>query len=268
MKDLPLLPGEVDKAVDVYLYVLINIGVLIYLPSEDTEPVGRIGVAVRDGGVIGFEDEGEVRELIAEAVRAGGRGGHERVIADAGALELVHGGEQQRLKLRAALGGGIDAQARTDALQRERHAQQPPALIKPRLGSAAVLCGGLARKAGEAQHFRIERERVPADAAELTLGLVAVLLGDDHQSAAMRRRHIALYFVYDGRRLAGAGLAGHQSEQMSVLLFTVFVMDKQMYENYSCDILSKSAAAYKPDAKNRLKFEFFIDKFKEMCYRT
>ena len=44
--------------------------------------------------------------------------------------------------------------------------------------------------------------------------------------------------------------------------------DKQMYENYSCDILSKSAAAYKPNAKNRLKFEFFIDKFKEMCYRT
>ena len=209
MKDLPLLPGEVNKAVDIYLHVYVNIGALVYLPGKDGEPVGRVGVAVCDGGVIGFEDEGEVGELIAEAVRAGGRGGHERVIADAGALKLVHGGEQQRLKLRAALGGGIDAQARTDALQRERHAQEPPALIEPRLGSAAVLCGGLARKAGEAQDFGIQREPVPADAAELALGLVAVLLGDDHQGAAMRRGHIALYFVYDGRRLAGTGLADH-----------------------------------------------------------
>ena len=91
MKYLPLLPGEVDKAVDVYLYVRVNVGVLVYLPGKDGEPVGRVGVAVRDGGVLGFEDEGEVGELIAEAVRAGGRGGHERVIADAGALELVHG---------------------------------------------------------------------------------------------------------------------------------------------------------------------------------
>ena len=36
MKYLPLLPGEVDKAVDVYLYVRVNVGVLVYLPSEDT----------------------------------------------------------------------------------------------------------------------------------------------------------------------------------------------------------------------------------------
>ena len=111
MKDLPLLPGEVDKAVDVYLHVRVNIGILVYLPGKDGQPVGRVGVAVCDGGIVGFEDEGEVGELIAEAVRTGGRGGHERVIADAGALELVHGGEQQRLKLRTALGGGIDAQA-------------------------------------------------------------------------------------------------------------------------------------------------------------
>ena len=73
MYDLPLLPGEVDKAVDVYLYAHIDVGVLIYLPGKDTEPVGRVGMAVRDGGVIGFEDEGEVGELIAKAVRTGGR---------------------------------------------------------------------------------------------------------------------------------------------------------------------------------------------------
>ena len=161
MKYLPLLPGEVDKAVDVYLYAAVDVGVLVYLPGEDGESVGRVGVSVCDGGVIGFENEGEVGELIAETVRAGGRGRHERVIADTGALELIHGGEQQRLKLRAALGGGIDAQTRADALQRKRHAQESPTLIEPRLGSAAVLCGGLARKTSEAQDFGIQREPSP-----------------------------------------------------------------------------------------------------------
>ena len=65
MKDLPLLPGEVNKAVDVYLHVYVNVGVLVYLPGKDGEPVGRVGVAVRDNGVIGFGDEGRGRRSLS-----------------------------------------------------------------------------------------------------------------------------------------------------------------------------------------------------------
>ena len=72
---------------------------------------------------------------------------------------------------------------------------------------AAELGIELSGQAREAKHLCVQRKAVPANAAQLTLGLMAVLLGNDEQSAAEASIHSVLDSRHDRRSFARAGLA-------------------------------------------------------------
>ena len=216
MEHLSFLTGEIDKAVDIHARVRKVAG--LYLLCEKAEPVRGVGMAVGDGGVVGFNYERKLRELVAQAVGAGGGGGAEFGVSDAGGLELIHGGQQHGLQLRTALRRGIHTQARTEVPQREGHAQQPAALVEPGSSRPTAARGHLPREAGEAEHLGIQREPVPAAPAELAFGLMAVLLRDYEHNPALPVFHAALYFIYDGSGLAGTRTACNESEHSPVSL--------------------------------------------------
>ncbi len=209
--DRLLLAREVDKAVDVNA-VAFSDAARGKLFGKQVEPVGGIGAAVGDHGVVAFEHESHVPELLGERALGLRGGGEEHLGRDRGALALVHGGKQGRLQLGLPRGGAVELQARGDLGERQRHAQQPPALVEPGRGRAALLLQHTAGKTREAEDLGVERETVAAARAELSFRLVAVLLGHDEHAAAETLFHGLGQLGDDGRGLARAGPADDQSE--------------------------------------------------------
>ena len=208
---LLLLPREVDEAVHIDLRAGRE-AARVDLGGEQREPVGGVGAAVCDHALVGVQHQRQIPQLVAQPVGTGVRRGVQHVGVDAGGLEFVHRGEQQVLHLRPALGVPVDREPRAHTLEGQRHAQHAPALIQPGGGGAAELCGRAAGETRKAQHLRVERQPVAADAAELALGLVAVLLRHEQDVVADPALHIRLDFGNDGGGLARAGPADQKSK--------------------------------------------------------
>ena len=206
-----LLTREVDEAVDIDAVFAAD-PARGDLFGEQVQAVGGVGAAVGDHGVVALEHERKVPKLLRERALGPFRGREEHLGRDRGALALVHGGEQGRLQLGLARGRAVELQARGDLGERQRHAQQPPALVEPGRGGAALLLQHAARQAREAEDLGIERKAVAAAGAELPFGLVAVLLGHDEEPPAEALFHGLADLGDDGRGLARAGLADDQSE--------------------------------------------------------
>ena len=205
-----LLRGEVGKPVDIHARRVET--AVRDLLCEHREPVGGVGGALRGHGVKGRAEQREIRELLSQIPAAFGGGFLKRFGRHAGELQLVHGGEQRLLHLGAARGGGEDLQPRRDLAHGPRHAQQPPALVERHGGAAAHLGGDLPREAREAQHLGIERRAVAADAPQLPLGLVAVLLGHDQKLPRPLFQHRRADLMHQRRGLAGARRAVSDSK--------------------------------------------------------
>ena len=129
--------------------------------------------------------------------------------------ELVHRGQKLTLQLRRAPGARVDAQPRVYGVERQRHAQQPPARVQRTPSASAELGLHLTRKAREGQHLSVQRQARPRDARKLALGLVAVLLRHQQAAPALVRRSGAAYFVHDERGLARARAACYESQHCS-----------------------------------------------------
>ena len=209
--DRLLLAREVDEAVDVDEAALAEAaGGNLF--GKQVEPVRGVGAAVRDHGVIALEHERHVPELLRERALGLLRGGEQHRGRDRGAFALVRGGEQGRLQLGLARGGAVELQARSDLGERERHAQQPSALVEPGRGRAAVLLQHTAREPREAEDLGVKGKAVAAAGAQLALGLMAVLLGHDEEPPAETLFHGLADLGDHGRGLARAGPADDQSE--------------------------------------------------------
>ena len=175
------------------------------------QPVGGVGVPLRGHGVIRREHEREVAQLVAQIAGAARGRGFERVGRDARGLELVDRAEERLLHLRPAGGRAEQPQPRRHLAQRQRHAQQPPALIEQRSLARAGLRRDAARQPREAQHLGVQTQTVAAGGAQCALGLVAVLLRHEQHLPRRARR--------DGRADApheqvGLAAGGRAIEQM------------------------------------------------------
>ena len=122
------------------------------------------------------------------------------------------GGEQKTLGLRPAAGPVVDLQPGTHGVQGQGHAEELPALVQHGSGLAPVKLGHAAGKTREAEHLRREGETVPADAAELPLGLMAVLLRHQEHMVLFPVFHCPAQFLIDGRGLAGPGLSDDEAQ--------------------------------------------------------
>ena len=208
---LPLLKREIYESVNIYMVVRSH-GAVEYLPGKHSQTVGRVGVSVRYDGVVGFKDQRHVRKLVPKPAGAVLRGRIERPGIDSGGLQAVHRREQRRLRLRPAPRRTVHAQSRRRAVQRQRHAQQPPALIEIWRRAAALLGRYAPRKPGEAHNLGVQRHTVAADAAQLALRLMAVLLRNYEQAASLLFENRRMYFIYDRCGLARTGAAGKKSQ--------------------------------------------------------
>ena len=188
-EDLLLLAREVDKAVHIDPGAPVK-AAAVDGPGKPCEPVGGVRPAVCDHALIGLEHQGQVLQLVAQGVRAGGRRLREHFSVDACGLELVHRLQQHSLHLGPALGRAVDLQPRAHPLQGQRHAEHAPALVEPGRRRAAAFGLEAAGKTREAQYLGIEGETVPAGTAELPLGLMAVLLGHEQDAALFPALHI------------------------------------------------------------------------------
>ena len=208
---LALLAGEVDKAVDVDAAPAAD-PARGDLPGEEGEPVVGVGAAVCHDGVVALEHERHVPQLFAQRPALLLRGLIEHPGRDGGGLALVHGGKQRRLQLGAAGGRAVELEARADGVHGQRHAQHPPALVEPGGGRAALLLHHAPREAGEGEHLGIAREGIAAFLAQLALGLVAVLFGDDEHAAAAAAADRLGDLGDHGRGLAASRAADDESK--------------------------------------------------------
>ena len=88
----------------------------------------------------------------------------------------------------------------------------PAALIEIWRRAAALLGRYAPRKSGEAHDLGVQRHAVAADAAQLALRLMAVLLRNYEQAASPLFENRRMYFIYDRRSLARTGAAGKKSQ--------------------------------------------------------
>ena len=221
--DLKLLLCEVDKAVYIHVRAAAEYAAG-YLRFKHGEPVGGVGAAAAHNGVIAFKHERKVGKLVTERVIHFRRCTRQRLARHAGGFQLVHRMKQHILKLRLSLCARIHAQPRRRCLERERHAQKPPALVERGPRAAAVQAHHAPRKAGERKHLRIQRERVAAAQAELPLRLVAVLLRHDEKSLPLAVVYGITYLLNDGRGLADTRAADYQSEHRPFPFLTFFCL--------------------------------------------
>ena len=63
---LSLLKREIYESVDIYMVIRPH-GAVEYLPGKHGQPVGGVGVSVRYDGVVGFEYQRHVRELVPKS---------------------------------------------------------------------------------------------------------------------------------------------------------------------------------------------------------
>ena len=187
------------------------------LLREHAQPVRRVCSSVCDNAVISFEYKPQVVQLIAKRALAGLRGIEQLLARHAGAFELVHGAEQHRLKLGLAPRRTVNAQPRIQPVGSQRHAQKSAALVEVFVSRTAALGAYLARKSRERQHLGIQRQAVAAHGAQLALGLVAVLLGNE-QYIPLAAVRAAPDLVHDRRAFARAGRAVEYSEHSSTAL--------------------------------------------------
>ena len=174
------------------------------------QPVGGVGVALRGHGVIRREHERKVAQLVAQVAGAARGRGFQRVGRDARGLELVDRAEERLLHLRPAGGRTEQPQPRRHLAQRQRHAQQPPALIEQRRLARAGLRRDAARQPREAQHLGVQTQAVAAGGAQRALGLVAVLLRHEQHLPRRARRNGRADAPHEQVGLAAGGRAIEQ----------------------------------------------------------
>ena len=208
---------EVEEAVDVHARVGDDrAGADLF--GEQIEPLRGVGPAVGHDGVVAFEHERHVPELVGERALGLRGGGVERLGRDGRAFALVRGGEQRALHLRSPRGRAVEPQARADLAERERHAQHPPALVEPVRSRAALFGEDAPREAREAEDLGVKRKAVAAALAQLALGLVAVLLGHEEHAAAAALADRSGDLFHDGGRFAAAGPADDQPQHRAHFL--------------------------------------------------
>ena len=152
------------------------------------QAVGGVCVTLRGHGVIRREHKREIAQLVAQISGAARGGLLERVGRDARGLELVDRAKQRLLHLRPAGSRTEQPQPRRDLIERQRHAQQPSALIEQRRVTRAGLRRDAARQSREAQHLGVQTQTVAAGGAQRALGLVAVLLRHEQHLPRRARR--------------------------------------------------------------------------------
>ena len=152
------------------------------------QTVGGVCVALRGHGVIRREHEREIAQLVAQIAGAACGGLFKCVGRDARGLELVDRAEQRLLHLRPAGSRAEQPQPRRDLIERQRHAQQPSALIEQLRLARAGLGRDAARQPREAQHLGVQTQAVAAGGAQRALGLVAVLLRHEQHLPRLARR--------------------------------------------------------------------------------
>ena len=206
-----LLGGEVQEAVHIDPGFRAD-GTFLDLPGQQGQSVGGVRVAICHHRVIGLLNEGQVLQLLLEPLAAALRRGLQLLRADAGGLQLLQGGEQKALGLRPAAGAVVDLQPGAHGVQGQGHAKKLPALVQQRRGQTAPKLGHAARQTREAEDLRREGETVPADAAELPLRLVAVLLRHQQHIVLFPVFHRPAQLLVDGRGLAGPGLSDDEAQ--------------------------------------------------------
>lgn len=187
------------------------------LLRKHAQPVGRVCPSVCDNAVIRLEYKPQVVQLVAQRALAGLGGVKQPLARHAGAFELVHGAEQHRLKLGLAPRRAVNAQPRIQPVGSQRHAQKSAALVEVFICRAAALGAYLARKSRERQHLGVQRQAVAAHGAQLALGFVAVLLGNE-QDVPLAAVRAAADLVHDRRAFACACRAVEYSEHSSTAL--------------------------------------------------
>ena len=206
-----LLSGEVQEAVHIDP-ILRTHGALLDLLCQQGQPVGGVRVAVCHHRVVGLLDKGQILQLLLQPLAAALRGGLQLLRRDTGGLQLLQSGEQEALGLRPAVGPVVDLQTGAHGVQGQSHAEKLSALVQHGRRQASVKLGHAAGKAREAEHLRREGETVPADAAELPLRLVAVLLRHQEHMVLFPVFHCPAQFLIDGRGLAGPGLSDDEAQ--------------------------------------------------------
>ena len=166
---------------------------------------------------VAIEYKPQVVQLIAQRALAGLGGVKQPLARHAGAFELVHGAEQHRLKLGLAPRRAVNAQPRIQPVGSQRHAQKSAALVEVFVCRTAALGAYLARKSRERQHLGVQRQAVAAHGAQLALGLVAVLLGNE-QDVPLAAVRAAADLVHDRRAFARTCRAVEYSEHSSTAL--------------------------------------------------
>ena len=170
-----LLGGEVQKAVHIDPGLRAD-GALLDLLCQQGQPVGGVRMTVGHHRVVGLLDKGQILQLLLQSLAAALRRGLQLLGCDASGLQLLQSGEQEALGLRPAAGPVVDLQPGAHGIQGQSHAQKLPALVQHGSSQAPVKLGHAPGKTCEAEHLRREGETVSADAAELPLRFVAVLL--------------------------------------------------------------------------------------------
>ena len=173
--DGQLLPRVVGEAVEIKLPRVPERALGDAL-GQMRQAVGGVCVPLRGHGIIRREHERKIVQLVAQIAGAARGGLLERVGRDARGLELVDRAKQRLLHLRPAGSRAEQPQPRRDLIERQRHAQQPSALIEQRRVTRAGLRRDAARQSREAQHLGVQTQTVAAGGAQRALGLVAVLL--------------------------------------------------------------------------------------------
>ena len=209
--DALLLRGEVREAVYIHLAVPGEAAVR-QARGEQAEPVGGIRPAGADRGLKALAYEREVAQLVPERARQRHCGGLQLLRAVLGGRQLVHGGKELKLQLRRAARAGVHAQAAVHGLERERHAQQPPARRQRLFAAGAELGLHPPGNAREAQHLGVQRRARPGNVRQLAFGLVAVLLRHEQDAAGPAGLDALAQLVHYSRGLAGARAAGYDSE--------------------------------------------------------
>lgn len=194
--------GKIGKAVDIDAIFRSKPALGQFL-SQLRQALKRIGAAVCDHGLVALADEGQIPQLVRERAAAAPCRREQILGTDPGCLHLVDGREQLPRQLGAAACAAVDLQPCPDAGDGQRHAQQLSALVEIRQRRAAPGRQHAPREGREAEHLGIAGHAVAAAAAELALGLVAVLLGYQQQHSALFTSDQRADLLHHGRRLPG-----------------------------------------------------------------